>query len=116
MMKKKYEDEKRLSDYDTSHSIRVAETYGEDLMKKYAVSDDVINLEQLCKRQDFQGMVERIEAGGANVFSAHLNIMIKLNDCDVNHEIKFVEVNEMQQPIRSRALFTLDEINYARAQ
>ena len=45
------------------------------------------------------------------MFSAHLNIVIKLNDCDVNHEIKFVEANETQQLIRAHASFTLDE-NY----
>ena len=37
-----------------------------------------------------------IKARGANLFPADLNIKIKLNDYDVNHE-EFVEVYEMQQ-------------------
>ena len=78
-------------------------------VKDFAIAHDVINLEQLCKRQGSQGMVERIEARGANMFPAHLNTVIKLNDCDVNHEIKFVEANETQQLIRAHASFTLDE-------
>ena len=79
-------------------------------VKDFALAH-VINLEQPCKRQDLQSMVECIEVRGTNVSPAYLNIKIKLNDYDINHETKFVEVNEMQQLIRARALFTLDENN-----